>query len=195
MKRPLIGIACVILASTCGLFVGCKLVGSNPAPPTHFEQGLFDAQTNYEAQVSFQTNAAGLVFAVTNQVPRITLTPKKAVTDAIQGTTGTIGTFVPIAGTIGGILVGVLGAWSRIRSAKRTGAVLAQNIQTLREFLKTLPDGAKIDAAVKAFLSKNQEEENTLTDVLALVNKYVDSSLAKRSVAEIQEAVNALKQP
>jgi hypothetical protein len=71
--------------------------------------------------------------------------------------------------------------------------VLAQNIESIREFVKTLPDGDKYDQAIVEFIQDNQREAGTLDAVVRLLERHVSHPQAVASVAEIKALLESLK--
>lgn len=75
MKKLLL--SSLLLSSVLTLAVtGCKLVGSNPSPPSAWEQRMFDISTNFAARVVtttnvvpiYQTNIAVVPYFITNSI-------------------------------------------------------------------------------------------------------------------------------
>lgn len=213
----------IITASILSILItGCALFGANPKGPSKFEQAIFQTVTNVverevvvlktntvsEVFFHWKTNEVGIIvphtneiliqkyelLTVTQKVEQYTMMPSTN-TVANVGAAGAIAnTFAPGAGTIfGGILLGALSAWAKMRSAKNAAPVLAQNIETIREFIKTLPDGAKYDKALTDWMASNQQEVGSADAILKILNSYVNNAEAKGTVAEIQAALAALK--
>jgi hypothetical protein len=166
-------------------------------------------ETNEVVQVVARTNEVDQVILVTNTVqvpvPRIVKVTETnmvevyehAVRDEAKQDAQTIGgivnTFAPGAGTaVTGILIGILGAWARMRSYKAAGTAMAQQIETIREFLLTLPDGGKYDEALVSFMKKYQRETGTVKTVVDLLDKYIDVPQAEVAAKEIKAAIDAL---
>ena len=170
--------------------VGCGSIGKNPSPPNKTEQAIFNIETNLVAVAT--TNSAGDVSTVI--VPKYTLTPSPSTAGNVGAIRDVGNLITPGAGTlVGGILAGILGAWARMRSAKNAAPVLAQNIETLLEFVSTLPDGAKYRAALTDYMKAHQTEAGTADAILRIVNTYVSNPEAKGAVVELQAALGALK--
>lgn len=210
----------LLLIPLVALLAGCTLFGANPAHPSKFEEGLFNVTTNVVQRVvtvtnSFttysvilQTNIVGLVVTQTNVVvvPEVvqitnyseayTLTPKPVVQDTANAA-GTISNLVlpGSGGLVAGIIAGLATMWAKLRSSKQTGTTLAQNIETMREFIKTLPNGSQNDAAITQFLQKYQAESGVLNQVLSILKNEVSNKNALASVTEIQNALNSITQP
>lgn len=201
---------------------GCAWFGKDPKPPTVFEQTIYDIATNLVPKVAFQTqtvlvpievlvyktNEVGVIVqhtnvvtiptyelvTVTNQVEAYTLTPKQSSKDDAAALGGISNMVVPgSGGLITGIGLALLAAWGRIRSSKNTGAVLAQNIEGIREFVKSLPDGAKYDSAIVDFLQSHQLEQDVALQVIELLKRRVSNKEALNAAEEIKNGVEALK--
>lgn len=158
-----------------------------------YETNLVD----HTARESWVTNFVSIpkydLITVTQQVEQYTHATKESVKQDVGTVGGIVNTFLPGIGTaISGALLGLLGAWGKIRSSKKTGAVLAQNIEAMREFLITLPNGEKYDEAIVQYLKDHQNEADVAKNVAALLEKYVNVPEAVGSATEIKNAVTAL---
>ncbi len=198
--------------------IGCSTVGPNPTPPTALERNIFIVQTNYVEQVNsvtnvitevinrtnefaqpvFFTNIITQVAQETNIVPAYTLTPS----DTSKATAGVVGSVInaifPGAGTATTYgLLGLLAAWGHLRSNKRgtTNEVIAQEVETLREVIKTLPNGVRYDTAITAWLQSHQVQEGVATQVLGLVRDSIDNPAAKVAAQEIMDTIKATTPP
>jgi hypothetical protein len=158
----------------------------------------------------YKTNEVGVTVVSTNHVsysvPEIvigmqtnrdySLTPKEATKGYVAGIGGIVNTFFPGAGSMvaAGLLAG-LAAWGHLRSAKNKGSAisLAQEVESIREFIKTLPNGAKYDTAIKQWLQSHQVEEGVAKQVLDIVKNEISNPEAKAAIGEIQGTVDALK--
>jgi len=207
---------CAVVLFGCA---GCAAL-KGETPPTKFETVVFNVQTNRITNVvsvpvevwstntvtKYRTNTVGVTVTnlvqtfsvtyatntVTNVVKTYDFTPKDGVQQDIESIGTTVGTFIPGADVVAGILATALIMWGRLRSSKKAGNVLAQNIQAIREFLKTLPDGAKYDEALVQWMRKNQKETGAVKEVVSILAKYVDKTEAKTGAQEIKAAIDAL---
>lgn len=211
----------LFVASFC-IITGCSLVGTDPKAPSAFEQNLFTTVTNYVDVVRshtvtnfvevpvYKTNEVGQIVTatnivpqyeivtVTNTIPQYSNTTKPEVKESIAGAGGFINTFFPGAGSIISTgLVALLGAWAQLRSSKRksTAIALAQEIETVRQFIKTLPNGTNYDVAITKFLQDHQIEAGVIDQVLAVLGSHVNSDEAKGAVNFIDDAVKAASTP
>lgn len=211
-----------VFAGAIVLAAGCKLFGSNPTPPTPTEARLFDITTNTTPQVVTQTNIVTSVKVVTvtnevgipvmttnvfnttnvvtttNQVPDYQYTPKPAIESTISAAGTASGPFTAGWGTIAaGALSLLYGAWAHLRSTKSTAtsSVLAQEIEAIRTFILTLPQGTKIDSAVTQFMQQHQVEAGVASQVLNLIKGFSSDSTVVGVAAQLQDAINALTAP
>jgi hypothetical protein len=207
--RLLIPLLILTLLSGCGLF------GANPKAPTKFEQAIFDVVTNVvqrvvtvtntetRVAVVLHTNEVGVTVTQTNivLVPMIvqetnyseayTLTPKPQVRETAQAAGSVSNLILPgSGGLVAGILAGIATMWAKLRSSKNTSNALAQNIETMLEFIKTLPNGVAQNEAIKQFLQKYQADAGVLTKVLSILQKDVSNPEAQAGVIEIQTSLN-----
>ena len=142
---------------------------------------------------------------VTNTVPAYTLTPNDTVKSIAQAA-GSIGNAVlPGAGDAIALgLLALVGFWGHLRSYKAsktvatqtaTSAALAQEIETVREFIKTLPSGTKYDQVITGFLQDNQVSVGVAQQVLDLLRTEVSNPEAKVAAGELQNIIAAITKP
>ena len=178
------------------LFLSACTAFRNGSPPTKAEQQLFTVQTNYVPSVITVTNppaAPGLpptVTTQTNLTPNYTYSPGPVIKDVQTG----VG-LIPGYGSLAGMGIGVLAAlWGWIRSSKNgtTAATLAQSVETIREFIKTLPNGANYDNALTSWLQQHQADTGTIDSVLALLEKDVSNADAQVAAQQIRATIQSL---
>lgn len=162
------------------------------------------------AVVELQTNAVGQTVTVTNEqvVPKfetvwqtnVVAQYENTVSDktkaGVTGFSGILNYFLPGTGSmVGAGILAALGAWAQLRSGKRqdTSIALAQEVETIREFVKTLPAGAQYDAAITSFLKSHQMEAGVATQVLTLLENEVNNDEAKGAIEEIKGTLAATK--
>lgn len=154
------------------------------------------------------TNVIGQVVTVTNQVVNITtslqtvtnvvpvyqLTPSATAGAGVSGIT-TIGNMIaPGAGSLAGIAAtGLLALWGWLRSGKKgtTNNVVTQEMETVLEFIKALPNGTNYNNAITSWLQSHQVQTGVATQVLTLLENNVDNPAAKTAAADIITAINA----
>lgn len=161
---------------------------------------LVTVTTNQVNEVITKTNLVQVEIPVpvlvhTNiQIPQYTYTTSSNTVDTVKTVGSVVNTFAPGVGElVGGVLLGLFAMWGKLRSSKNTGVTLAQNIEAIREFVKTLPDGAKYDQVIVEYLQKHQNEMGAAKSVLALLEKYVSNTEAKGTVQELKNALETLK--
>lgn len=210
------------LCAIAAIVTGCQLLGKNPSPPTQAEARLFDIQTNTIPIVVTRTNTvtttnvvnvpsptgipmfatnfvtATNVVTQTNQVEEYTYNKRPAV----EATATQLGTAVApfTAGwgsIVSGALVGLYGVWAHLRSTKKgdTALVLTQEIEAVRDFILTLPQGTKIDAAVTQFMQQHQTESGVAQEVMKLIKDNTDDPTVVGVATQLQTAINDLTNP
>jgi hypothetical protein len=156
-------------------------------------------QTNTVGQIVTVTNTVvqpeyNLV-TVTNQIPQYENTVSTNTANVVTAAGGVLNTFFPGMGSMAGAgVMALLGLWAQLRSGKRqdTSAALAQEVETMREFILTLPSGTKYDQAITTFLQQHQLESGVAEQVLGLLENEVSNPDAKAAVAEIQGTLKAV---
>jgi hypothetical protein len=159
------------------IFLIALILAGCSTAPTKLEQRYFDISTNALGQVHYQPNS------------NVT---------ALAGTAGAIGNIAApgIGGPIAAAVIPTLAAiWGWIRSSKNGAAAvnLAQTIETARELIKTMPNGAAVDQTLVTWMQQHQAEANVLPQVLKILKDNVDSPLAQQTAEQLQAAVDALK--
>ena len=208
----LIGIAAFAVATLT--FAGCQStsaqIGATPSAPTKVEQFLFDTETNFTPKVTVVstvqtlTNSAGIAETSTNTaletnlVPVYTQTVKPATTATVEAAGAALNVVMPGVGSMVSMgVLAVLGLWAHLRSRKNgdTSAVLAQQVETMRTFIQTLPNGTRYDTAITAWLQSHQLETGTASTVLKLLETKVSNPDAQAAVKEIAATIDALNAP
>ena len=167
-----------LLMAFCLGIIGCAAF-KNGSPTTKVEQQLFTVTTN-------QVPVAG----TTNFQPVYTYTPGPVVKDVQTG----VG-LIPGYGTLASLGVGALTTlWAWLRSTKNgaTAVTLGQEIETLRELVKSLPNGATYDTALTSWLQQHQGETGTITSVIDLLAQSVSNPDAKVAAQTILDGIRAL---
>lgn len=198
------------------------MFGANPAPPSKTEQKLFDIETNVVPQIVTRTNTvtttnvvnipsptgvpmfstnfvtATNVVTQTNQVEEYQYTPKPATTATVTQLGTAVAPFTAGWGSIiSGALVGLYGLWAHMRSTKKgdTALVLTQEIEAVRDFILTLPQGTKIDAAVTQFMQQHQTESGVAQEVMKLIKDNTSDPTVVGVATQLQAAINDLTNP
>lgn len=194
----------------CG-FLSFGLVGcSTPQrPPSLTEQKYFDVKTNVVEVVTVVTNtveatettpAVVTVTPVTNRVEQYDFTPNQNAS-AVATTGAAVGSiWNPVAGgVVGAVIAGLFSLWGLFRSKKReadqqiTAMELAQIIETGRQVLLSLPDGAKYEAAYKDWMVKHQAKTDVIAQVAQIVAAGVDNEKARGAAQTIVNLIRATK--
>jgi hypothetical protein len=221
MKSKVFNLTLVSVSAALAV-AGCKMFGANPTPPTYTEAHLFDITTNSVPQVVFKTNvvdsvnivtvtnAVGVavlttnffnstnVVTTTNQVMSYDYQPKTETVATIQAVGAVSSPFTAGWGTmVGSALIGLYGLWAHLRSTKSTNTSLAltQEIEAIRDFILTLPQGAKIDTAVTTFMQQHQTEAGVAQQVLSLIEGNSSNATVTGVAAELQTLINTLTAP
>lgn len=180
---------------------GCSTTGGQ-RPPTNGEVKYYDITTNVVEVVALRTNrteatettpASVTVTPVTNRQEQYTFVPNAAA--QLTAATGTaVGNIWGVGGAVGGGILGLFTLWGLWRSRKNsvaTAAELAQIIETGRQLLLTMPDGAKYEAAWKAWMVKHQAQTQTISQVAQLVALSVDNDKAKGAAQSLVNLIDA----
>lgn len=133
---------------------------------------------------------------VTNEAPGYSYTTKESTKSGTQTAGGIINTVLPGWGTpIAAGLTVLIGLWGHIRSYQRGQAIsgVTQEVETVREFIKALPNGATYDTALTDFMSKHQAETGITSTVLDFLEKEVSNPDAKVAAQGVIDIVNGLK--
>ena len=195
-KRPLILLS-LILASSL-LFIGCAGF-RNGSPPTKTEQSLYNVTTNWTPTLVTVTNPPAApgqpptVSIVTSNIPSYSYSNGPGVAAAQSAAS-----LIPGYGSLAGMGIGALAAiWGWIRSSKNgaTAATLAQSIESIREFIKGLPNGANMDLVLTNWLQQHQADTNTLNNVLTLLANDVSNAEAKVVAQQLQATIASLNSP
>lgn len=161
----------------------------------------------------YETNALGQIGTVTQQVlvpifvPQITAstqsvagytqTPNATTTAAI----GAISTGTNIVAPGFGALVGagltaivtLIGYLRSYKPAVATKDALSQEMETVLEFVKALPNGVEYKAALTKFLAAHQADAGVVVQVANLLANEVSNPDAKVAAQQVIDAINALQ--
>lgn len=193
-RRVALALLSFSILGLVSLFCGCS---SFPAA----EQVLFTAQTNSVPVVTNwtvthqATNDLGTVETrnvvtwATNTETTVTYQVSTNATAIVQ-TGSRIGEiFSPGFGELAGVAVGgLLALWARIKS-KKSGAVMAQGMETLLAVIETTKGKAFADT-IKLRLVKDQNTAGVLREIAALVEATVDNEQAKAVARTMLEGLS-----
>lgn len=128
-----------------------------------------------------------ILFA-TNTVPAYRATPDPG----LVATARTVGGFFGVGDLVGAIVTGLLsiaGVWrfkhKQVRTAQAVNESLVNAVETLRHIIKTTPQGAQLDTAIKAFLIEHQIEAGVFQEVVKLLESKLNSKDASRLAQSI----------
>lgn len=211
------------IIGAAALLVGCDTVGQSPKPPTPTEAKLYQVETNFVpitiTKTNFvqSTNVVTLTNTVDNTVTTtnvVTVTPtvtqvqtNQAVytyhdNPAITGTISALGTASgPFTAGVGTLVAGGLaflyGLWGHLRSTKmgNTAQTVTDELEALRNFILTLPQGSKIDAAVTGWMQQHQVEAGVSQQVLKLIQGNTSDPTINGISASLQAAIDELTKP
>jgi len=165
-------------------------------------QGVTAYVTNYQAVTVPVTSYVQTTQTVTNQEPNYVNTPKAGTSTAAQAVGGVVNTFAPGVGTMVGYglaaVLGLVGYWTSSKNKAMasanydTSAALAQEIQAVRSFLKSLPNGATMDQALTTWLNAHQNDAGVAEQVLTLLSNEVSNSSAQMAAQQIQQTIAGL---
>lgn len=152
--------------------------------------------TNTQNQTILATNLVNLF--VTNPVTVLVtneqydLIPKESTRTIVSGAGAVSNIAIPGSGGIitAGVMA-VLGIWAQWRSVKRqaTSVTLVQQLETVREFIKTLPSGEKYDDAITRWLSDHQVETGVAKQVIDILTKETSTDQARGAAIDIKAKV------
>jgi len=145
--------------------------------------------TNEHRIVTWQTNM--VTQAVTNEAYAYTPGPgAKEITD----TAASVGNLFGVGGIVGTGLTFLWGLWASLRSNKRylTAANTVQVVETLREFIKTLPNGEAYDTALTQWMQVHQAEAGVTQQVIDLLAKEMNNPDAKVAAEQIKAVIQSL---
>ena len=158
--------------------------------------------TNIENQVftTSYTNVTQMTNVTTSLQTNTTLAYTLTPSDTTKATISAVGTginaFVPGGGTIASTAITLLvGLWGYLRSSKLkdTSGALSQEMETVLEFIKALPNGATYKTALTNFLAAHQADANVIKTVTALLANEVSNPDAKVAAQQVIDAINALQ--
>jgi len=157
-------------------------------------QGVVEIQTNHIVIpiVSYQTN----LVSITNEAESYVLTPGAGAAEIGQ-VGGAIGNLFGVGGIVTTALGGLFSLWGYIRSKKNyaTAGNLAQTIETLRQFVRTLPNGGIYDNALVQWMQQHQAEAGVLNQVISLLEREVSNPDARIAAEHVAAAIRALQNP
>lgn len=178
------------------LTLSLQLVGCHSFP-TATEQRFFNIETNYVPVTNavIVTNPDGT--KTTNLVETskpIYLFTKGAGETQITQIGTEVGNLFGVGGIVGTALGALFGAWRWVRGNKaaQTADNLAQSIEMIREFVKSLPNGAVYDSELVNWLTQHQAEAGVLQSVIAILKNEVNNPEAKAAADQVIATIASL---
>lgn len=154
-------------------------------------QGVTEFKTNVVVvpQTSYQTNLA----VVTNTPETYNFAPG-ANQQNIKDIGGTIGNLFGVGGIATTVIGALFSLWGFVRSKKTyaTAADLTQIIETVRSFVRQLPNGSAYDSALVNFMVQHQAEAGTVNQISQIVANEVNTSDAQVAAEHIRQGLAAL---
>lgn len=202
----------VAAAFSAGIVIAF-LAGCASKPPTAVEQKFFDVQTNLAPVVRVETNVIAVTLyrtneqnvvvpvtvyetnrvAVTNYAETYVFTPGAGAKQVAE-VGGAVGNIFGVGGLVTTALGALFSLWGYARSRKNyvTAANIAQTVETIREFVKSLPNGAVYDNELVNWMQTHQAEQGVLNQVLDLLSKHVSNPDARVAADQIRATIAAL---
>jgi hypothetical protein len=195
--------------------LGCQSGTLNgTTPPTPAQEAVFNVQTNQAPVVIVQTNV--VVVTVTNTqnqvvlqtntvevlstnfIPVYTYTPNANVAVGASAGAAVSNVISPGSGPLVALgittIFGFLGwLFSHKTGSQQSAAAsaMANEIETILEFINTLPSGASYTAAITSWLQSHQVQAGTATTILNILEQDVSNPDAKAAVATIIASLQA----
>lgn len=160
------------------------------------------ARTNEMNVISWLTNTVvetrTNTVTETNQVPAYTLTASDNAKVLASGIGAGANAILPGSGdmiTMG--ILALLGIWGHARSYKKgtVNDTLAQEVESIREFIKTLPSGTNYDNAITSWLQSHQVESGVAQQVLNVLANSVSNPEAVAAAKEISATIAVASSP
>lgn len=146
--------------------------------------------------VFFFTNVAAIPIQVptTNVTQNYNYTPNQNAAEIKEGGTAA-GNLFGVGGIAGTVLGGIFTAWAAWRSKQNKGmaVALSQIVETGREVLKTLPNGAALDTAYVSWMQKHQAEAGAIQSVMKIVSNVTDNQSAQKAAQEISDTIGFIQ--
>lgn len=139
------------------------------------------------------------VITTTNQQPVYQLTANGNAATVEQSAAAIGNSIAPGAGTLAGLgISAILGFWGWLRSYKSgsqqsaAANALSQEVETLLEFVQSLPNGSAYTMAITAWLQQHQVQTGAASTILNILENEVSNPDAKAAVASIITSLNTL---
>lgn len=189
MKKIIAFIAIPVIVAS--VWLGCA------GTPTKLETKLFNITTNYlpvtNEVIAVSPDGTKVTNLVESAKPVYVYTKGSGETQITQVGTD-VGNLFGVGGLAGTAIGMLFGAWRWIRGNKvaQTANELAQNIETIREFVKQLPNGATYDSVLTGWLTKNQAKAGVLNEVINILKQQISNPEAKAAADQVSETIAGL---
>jgi hypothetical protein len=127
-----------------------------------------------------------------------TLSTKDSTKSGVQTVGGLVNMFYPGAGGLVSMgILAILGAWGHLRGNKNgnTAVAISQEVETIRNFVKMLPNGQSYDDALTRFMQDHQLETGVVQNVLGILQNKINNEDARTAAKEIADTLGALMPP
>lgn len=153
-------------------------------------QGVLEVRTNIVLIPAYQTNT----ITVTNRQESYVYTPGAGASE-IQQVGGAIGSLFGVGGIVSTAIGAFFSLWGYGRSKKNyvTAANVAQTVEVLREFIKSLPDGSAYDTALVQWMQAHQAEAGVMNQVIDILQRDVNNPDAIVAAQQVRNTINALR--
>jgi hypothetical protein len=154
-------------------------------------QGVTQFFTNVVPVIVYQTNVASSMA----QQEVYSMKPGPGA-QQIKDTASQVGSIFGLGDLVGTGIGALLGLWGLLRSHKSTitAANIAQSVETIREFIKTLPNGTVIDNEFVNWMTTHQAEAGVLQNVINLISSRVSNADAQSAARIMQETIRGLQE-
>jgi len=155
--------------------------------------------TNITGVIEYRTNLLPILIYETNIISRVVTNESYVYTPGegakeIQAVGREIGNLFGLGDVVGFGLGALFSIWAFFRSKKAytTAANIAQAVETMREFIRSLPNGAVYDNELVNWMQKHQAEAGVLSQVIALLQKEVSNPDAKAAAENVKKIIEGL---
>lgn len=155
-------------------------------------QGVLEIRTNVTvvALTQYQTNT----IVLTNAPESYVFTPGAGAAQ-VRAVGTEVGNIFGVGGIVGTGIGMLFSLWGYVRSRKSnlTAVNIAQTVETMREFIKSLPNGQTYDNELVNWMQQNQANAGVLQSVIGLISQEVSNPDAKEAARQIQQIISSLQ--
>lgn len=180
-------------------YVPVVVMRTNVVPVTVYETNQVQMTvTNVQGVLEVRTNVlvVPVTTYLTNTAPATNLQAQYnyGTGAGLAGAEGVISA-VPVYGSLASTaLAGLAAIWGWLRSSKnrQTAANTAQVVETMRQFIKALPNGTTYDNALMQWAQAHQAEGGVLTNMLSIIESEVSNPNAQFAAQSVIATINGL---